>query len=189
MIRLYPMMQLFTNLDTKLFFLLNNIAGQSKIGDFLVVFFAEYLAFVLPVAFLVLLYKKSLFLREKLLMIGVVFGSSFVGYVLTKIIRFFYIHPRPPLLYDVQSLLVESSNSFPSMHATVFFAFSFAIYFFDKKWGTWFLLASLLMGISRVMAGVHYPTDILGGAIIGFVIAYIVHKFGGLTAKSESPYL
>ncbi len=183
------MMQFFTNLDTSLFFLLNNVAGQSKTVDFFIIFFAEYLAFVLPFIFLILLYKTSSSFREKIFTLGVVFSSSLFAYILTSIIRFLYARPRPFLTYNVHQLISESSHSFPSLHVTFFFAFSFSIYFYNKKWGIWFLLASVLMGISRVMAGVHYPTDIITGAILGFIISWLIYKLGRPASKLTNSYL
>jgi undecaprenyl-diphosphatase len=73
-------------------------------------------------------------------------------------------------------LVPETDFSFPSGHMTFFFALSMAIYMYNKKWGIWFMAASLIMGIARIIAGVHYPTDILGGAIIGIIVGYFVTR-------------
>ena len=48
------------------------------------------------------------------------------------------------------------------------------IYLYNKKWGIGFFIAALLMNISRIVAGVHYPSDILGGMIVGVIVAYVV---------------
>lgn len=52
-----------------------------------------------------------------------------------------------------------------------------AIFLYNKKWGVWFFFGAILMNISRVMAGVHYPSDIVGGAIVGVVVSYLVFFF------------
>ena len=57
------------------------------------------------------------------------------------------------------------------------FAFAFAIYLYNKKWGIWFLFATLLMTTARVIAGVHYPSDILGGMIVGVMVAYLAFRY------------
>jgi undecaprenyl-diphosphatase len=49
-----------------------------------------------------------------------------------------------------------------------------AIYLCNKKWGIWFVIAAILMNISRIVAGVHYPSDILGGAVVGIMVGYLV---------------
>lgn len=171
-------MQSLTQLDLNIFFLLNSAAGRSAETDFLIVFFADYLAFVLPIVFLGLLYRAAWPWREKFWAAGIVLFSAFLArFGVTSLIRFFYHRPRPFLVYDVQQLFSESSYSFPSSHATLFFAFAFAVYWYNKKWGFWFLIATTLMTAARVMAGVHYPSDILGGLIIGGVVAYLVSRY------------
>ena len=70
-------------------------------------------------------------------------------------------------------VLTDSAWSFPSGHATFFFAMATAIYLYNKKWGIWFFVGAILISIGRVIAGLHYPSDILGGAIIGAFVAYV----------------
>lgn len=183
------MIQSFTHFDITFFFLLNNLAGYSPIIDFIIVFLAEYFAYILIVIFLFLVYRSTYNLRGKLTMIGIVgFSSLIARYGVTELIRFFYHRPRPFLTYHVHQLLPETSYSFPSGHSAFFFAFSYAIYLYNKKWGMWFLGATILMTIARIMAGVHYPTDIIGGAIVGVVIAqlsftYLRTKFREIIRK------
>jgi undecaprenyl-diphosphatase len=105
-----------------------------------------------------------------------VFVSLFAGliarYGVKSIIVFFYERPRPyinlPLahkLIDVNP--VENFQSFPSGHAIFLFALSAVIYGFNKKLGIFFLACSAIIALSRVFVGVHWPSDILGGAILG----------------------
>ncbi len=168
------MFQFFIQIDTSLFFLLNNLAGHSSVTDFVIVFFAKYLAYILIVVFLFLVYRSINNLRDKLIMLSIVGLSSLVArFGITELIRFFYHRPRPFITYHVQQLLTETSYSFPSGHSTCFFAFSYAIYLYNKKWGRLFFCATILMTISRVIAGVHYPSDIIAGAIIGVIVAQL----------------
>jgi undecaprenyl-diphosphatase len=168
------MIQSFNNLDVSTFFLLNNLAGYSPVTDFIIIFFAEYLAYTLITIFLFLIYRSTYNLREKLTMLSVVgFSSLAARYGVTELIRLFYHRPRPFLTYHVHQLIPETSYSFPSGHSTFFFAFSYAIYLYNRKWGTWFLCATIIMTISRIIAGIHYPSDIVGGMIIGIIIAKV----------------
>lgn len=64
--------------------------------------------------------------------------------------------------------------SFPSGHAAFYFALAFAVYLYHKKAGAFFLTGAALISISRVAGGIHYPSDILAGAILGYFTAIFV---------------
>lgn len=65
--------------------------------------------------------------------------------------------------------------SFPSDTATVYLAISFVIFLLNRKLGTACLLWSVLTaGITRVAFGLHYPSDIVGGLILGSAVVFIL---------------
>ena len=164
-------------LDTQLFYLLNNLAGQSQFFDSTVVFLASYFPYILIVLFLAILlfshYHPKLEKLEILLTVGI--SSVVARFGVTELIRFFYHRPRPFLDHAVNQLLTNDNWSFPSGHATFFFAVATAIYLYNKKWGIFFFIAAILMAVSRVIAGIHYPSDIIGGALIGIAVAYVTY--------------
>src|SRR3989344_739058 len=171
-------------MDLKLFYFFNNLAGQSRVFDVITVFFAEYSQYFLVALFLLLLYFSGYTKPEKLRVFWVTITSIIISrYVVTELIRFFYPRPRPFAAYQVRQLLSDGNWSFPSGHSAFFFALAAAIYLYNKKWGTGFFIAAILISASRVIAGVHYPSDILGGMFVGMFSAYIVFylaekKFG-----------
>jgi undecaprenyl-diphosphatase len=67
-------------------------------------------------------------------------------------------------------------KSFPSSHAVNNFAMAtmFALFYPRWKYALWAWAA--LIALSRVFVGVHFPSDILGGAVIGSVVALLVFK-------------
>jgi undecaprenyl-diphosphatase len=74
------------------------------------------------------------------------------------------------------NLLVKcgSGKAFPSLHSANSFALAFILTrFFRQNAWIFYTLASLI-ALSRVIVGVHYPLDILGGAILGTLIAFFV---------------
>ena len=94
-----------------------------------------------------------------------------------EIIRHFYQSPRPYVTLIFKPLIdLEFSNSFPSGHASVFFALATAIFLSSKKWSYYFFAGAVLVGLGRIYVGVHWPTDILGGIAVGILSALIVWK-------------
>jgi undecaprenyl-diphosphatase len=83
---------------------------------------------------------------------------------------------RPCNALENVNLLVNRSKaySFPSAHAANFFALATYFGYYFRKYIWWFLLVSALVAYSRVYVGVHYPFDVLGGAVIGTICAFLI---------------
>ena len=87
-----------------------------------------------------------------------------------------------------------SDNSFPSGHTGCMFAVaSVLFYMMPKKVGIPAMIIASLVGISRLYVGVHYPTDIIAGFIIGmftgFIAKLIVEKISKVLAKKKEEKL
>jgi undecaprenyl-diphosphatase len=105
------------------------------------------------------------------------------------IIKPWLIRFRPCYEYENVRLLVDCGGrfSFPSSHATNIsgFATLFSI-IYPKKW-KYFVLIALLIGFSRIYVGKHYPGDIVGGFLFGFLVSltiFLVYKIISLKFKS-----
>ena len=86
---------------------------------------------------------------------------------------------RPYEVIDGLTLLVNKPHdySFPSAHTGS--AFALAVVFFmvmDRKYGIIAIVIASLMGFSRLYVGVHYPSDVLGGIIIGIITSFTAVK-------------
>ena len=77
----------------------------------------------------------------------------------------------------VQTLFLETGYAFPSGHTAVAAAIAFAIFFINKKIGYLFMSFALLIGLARIVAGVHFPVDILGGVVLGGGVSWFVAFF------------
>ncbi|MBQ2924585.1 MAG: phosphatase PAP2 family protein, partial [Anaerotignum sp.] len=64
--------------------------------------------------------------------------------------------------------------SFPSGHTSASFAAATAIYAINRKWGIAAYVFAAVMGFSRLYLGVHFPTDVLAGALVGTAAAMII---------------
>lgn len=77
-----------------------------------------------------------------------------------------------------------SDYSFPSGHTSASFAAATAIYAINRKWGIAAYVFAALMGISRLYLGVHFVTDVVVGALIGFFMAKITIFLLGKITKN-----
>ena len=97
--------------------------------------------------------------------------------------------PRPYTVLEELSILIEQPGefSFPSGHTSSSFAFAFAIFLLmPKKYGVPALILAALIAFSRLYVGVHYPTDILGGILVGmFCAAVIVRVVAALRSRKQ----
>ncbi|MBX9809421.1 phosphatase PAP2 family protein [Candidatus Gracilibacteria bacterium] len=84
-----------------------------------------------------------------------------------------------------------ADNSFPSGHALFTGALLFGIVAYFRK--TSLIVATILIGlvtlVARVMGGVHYPGDIIGGLLIGIVCAYFLRHIVGFLILKTSDFL
>ena len=96
---------------------------------------------------------------------------------------------RPPLSRPVPEPLLESPStfSFPSGHATVSFACAtvLALALPRLRWPLYVLAA--LVAFSRVYVGVHYPFDVLAGAVLGVALAIALRMLARALRRSAPP--
>lgn len=140
--------------------------------ELVIIFLAKYLPYILLGVFFVLFLKKR---SWNFLFIPLI--SALVSrFIFTELIRFFYFRPRPFVEQGFVPLFEHApSASFPSGHAAFFFALSTGVFVYNKKAGTWFFIGSFLIGFSRVLAGIHYVSDIFGGFAVGLFSFWLVN--------------
>ncbi len=162
-------------MDFLIFQQINNFAGRNIYLDFFGIFCAKYLGYILIfVLFLFLIKNLKKYRPMVIKILGAVILSRFL---ITELIRFFWQKPRPFVENNVNLLINHlPTPSFPSGHAAFFFALSTVIYFYNKKTGILFLIASSLIAISRIFCGIHWPSDILTGTLIGVFSGWLVMR-------------
>lgn len=99
--------------------------------------------------------------------------AGILGLIVYKIIKMYTERPRPySVLKDIKlGTAPLDKYSFPSGHTLHAFSFSLiCIQYYPQT--AWFLIpTSLLIALSRVALGLHYPTDVLAGASIGYLLS------------------
>jgi len=120
----------------------------------------------------------------------------------SNLIKTLVARPRPchiinglPVLENIH-LLVSCGGgySFPSSHAANNFAFATLLSFYYRRYSWISFLYAGIMAFSRVSVGVHYPSDVIGGALVGIFCASIVivlwelfsKKYPTLSLKNET---
>jgi undecaprenyl-diphosphatase len=107
--------------------------------------------------------------------------SALLGLLANAALGHLWYHPRPFVDHPVQTVLLVhhgADNSFPSDHATVAFAIAFVALAFHRRVGLLFLVAATLIGLDRILVGVHYPIDVMASAVVGFSAAALVTTAG-----------
>jgi undecaprenyl-diphosphatase len=102
-------------------------------------------------------------------------GLSSLGKLITD-------RPRPPLRYREPAALVPvpHTSSFPSGHAATSFACAATLArFAPRRVAVLLYILAALIAYSRVYVGVHYPLDVLGGALLGLLVARALQPLPG----------
>lgn len=167
------------------FHLLNQWAGHNPVLDRIMAFAAQYaleLYVLLFIAAWFTLPKPEGKQRHALLIMGL---SGILALVINVIIAHLWFRPRPfmTLAHGTFTQLIPHSAdaSFPSDHVSGSFGFAAGSY---KKTAKWiqisFSLLAVLVLVARVYTGVHWPTDVLGGAAVGTLSSLIMWRFSSL---------
>lgn len=163
--------------NSSLFFLIFGLSNHSSVIDVLMIFSAQYLIYLSIILTAILAFKGAVAEKKVLFLILI---SLPIAVIIIKLIHIFFFEPRPFLNQDIIPLIYQKNDaSFPSRHTSIMSVIAFAYLFYKSKWVPIFLLLLILVGVSRIYVGVHYPFDILGGGTVGFISILI-----GLAVKN-----
>jgi undecaprenyl-diphosphatase len=98
-----------------------------------------------------------------------------IGQVISRLVdrpRPFVSHPGAVHMFSAHA----ADSGFPSDHATASFAIAVALLLRDRRWGSITLALAAVLAVGRVALGVHYPSDVLGGAALGAGCAIALYR-------------
>ncbi len=170
-------MDFIINIDKQLFYFFN-VTLANPVFDYLMPiltnqrnWFPIYLALFL---FIIIKYRKN----GLYILFAIFLAASLGDYINSSIIKNIVGRLRPCATLSDIHLLVSCGpgKSFMSSHAVNNFSLAYVLsfYFKENKW-IFYTLASMV-AYSRVAVGVHYPLDIIGGAVLGLGFGYIAIK-------------
>ena len=166
------------DLDLKIFYWLYNLPHEGWIYYFFLIFHYLALFGIGAAIFWITLYIFDKQNRQKIIFGGLAIITAWG--LNTIIIKNIFQSERPfSVLENVISGAEKlSSYSFPSGHATASFALAttLVLIYPQKRFVYLGFIFALFISISRIYFGVHYPSDILGGIVLGIVVPILIFK-------------
>ena len=167
--------QSMMDMNIQVFRAINNLGTDYSFLNPFFIFIAEYTLALLIFAMLFYWFTR---VKTNRLMVIAALLSVALAEIIGKSISMLHFNYQPfVVLSDVNQLIEkEVGNSFPSDHTIIFFAVCFTLFFFKSRFKYFWVGLALLVGLSRMWVGVHYPADVLTGAFVAVGSAYICYK-------------
>ncbi len=138
--------------------------------------FGEYIIYSLPIILIIVWFWDK---KSKKPAIRSLFSAILAWPIMANIIGHIIDRPRPFEAGGIKELLFHRPTySFPSDHTTTLFAIAFSFWLSGyKKLSYAIFTLGIIISFFRVALGIHYPSDIIGGIIIGIFAAYLIYLF------------
>lgn len=159
-------------LNIAIFEWLHGFAHTSIVLDELIRFAAD------PLGVLIVVLVAWYLLRHEththgLWELGAFFGIAFLSAGISYALKEIFSTVRPSDFFQYLDPLIEVGGAaFPSMHTAFYSALGGAMIVGHRRSGALVIFLSLIIGIARVMAGVHWPYDIFFGALLGGLLGW-----------------
>jgi undecaprenyl-diphosphatase len=166
--------------DTALFHWINGFAGHSRVLDAIMIAVANYSPIVFAVVLLGCWAQWRPDWQRAAALAGV---AALVALGVGQLVGMLLPRARPYLVTSATVLVTHAPDtSFPSDHALLAFAVTTVLAMAGpslrsragRTLGAWLFAFSLVVLVARVYIGVHYPTDLIGGALLGAASAWAI---------------
>jgi undecaprenyl-diphosphatase len=179
-------------MDVSLYHALNGFAGHGIWPDrairWVTMYFSALMGMVLAAAWFWPGSAEARGRRERLVIYAML--AAVIGLGISQVIGHVWIRDRPYLEHTATLLIgVSSDPSFPSDHAVGAFALAAPFLFARHHLGKWLLGMAIILALSRVVAGTHYPSDVMAGALLGLGAAWIAWSLRQWTEPLVAPCL
>ncbi|WNQ13203.1 undecaprenyl-diphosphatase [Paenibacillus aurantius] len=163
-----------TQMDYAIFKWINDLAGSTPWLDGIMGFLSQDAEYLFYLGIIVYWFTRK---RENRKMVGESLLSACLAFGIGNILSHWFYRNRPFVTHHVHLLIDHAANaSFPSDHSIGAFVIATSIWLFRRKAGSLWLLLAAFISFSRIWNGVHYPADVIAGAILGILSAAAVHR-------------
>ncbi len=162
-------------LDNSILLTLNSVLGLHWLLDITVEFIAVYTIYLAPIVLAALWFCK---IREASIRAALAGLATWLA--ASPLFAQMWFRPRPELaeLGGRELFFHRPTHSFPSDHAGFLMALTVSFYLMGlRKIALVFLIATIFVSFGRVIIGFHFPTDIVGGWLVGAIIAWLVFRW------------
>ena len=176
-----------TLIDTPILNFLMGLTGKYLLVDWLFIFLAEALIYIIIIVSLIYLARiKEWKKRAEIFLLGALAVILSRG-IITPILEHLINSPRPFVVTGIEPLIQHAAtSSFPSGHIAFILPIAITLWYINRKAGWWAYAGVFLIGVSRVAIGVHWPTDILGGILVGIISFFVAQRLlKGVLEKPE----
>lgn len=144
-------------------------------ADELILFLASFLIWLMFAGLVLLWFVDGKIKKEEVIHALL---AIFVTFTLSQILKQLFHTPRPYLVdgLSTMTLTVPNGFSFPSDHSAIAFALAVTIWLHDRKVGIIFIILAFCVAWARVAANVHWPVDVVGGGMLGTLVALVIEK-------------
>jgi undecaprenyl-diphosphatase len=175
-------------MNDQIFFALHGLAHQSCPTDKIIIFLADYLPYILILLTIIYAFRADFgkfslrhpfgIFKKRIGFLLDTLGLATISWLVANILKGIINSPRPFIVFKESIIPLFSHggmDSFPSGHASFFSALALSMFLVNKKLGYIVAACALLIGITRIISGIHFPADIIFGYLIGLLVVLLYH--------------
>lgn len=179
------MLVMLRHIDQWVMLALYHAAASFSLFSATFVFFAEWLPYLVIASVVVYEFYIQDNIRKTVRALFITLFAPMLTWIIVAMMKSSLPSPRPFVSdLGITPLITESDafGSFPSAHAAVFGALAGVMVARRSGAWKWYVAVALIIAISRVAVGVHFPVDVVVGLCLGFSLGVLIETFFRATA-------